>query len=568
MSLVNKNNKTAGDIIDDTAKELSTDDVTISFDGVTPPDGKKDAGEDLPDEDVKEAESPSADKDKTDESEEKSDNSGEEDPKHKKSEKTRGGKIKEPPKPVNKKSLKNGSYFLGVTALIIAVVIVVNLIVAAIPSKFTKFDITDNQLYSIGNTTKEILNKLDKDVTFYYLTSSGDSNETISRLLDSYTGYSSHIKTEKKDLTSNPTFASQYTSEEVAANSVIVVCGDKSKYVSYSSMYPTDASSYYSSSSSSFDGEGQLTSAIANVTSDKTTTLYYTTGHNELSMSSTMTDALSKSNVTTSELNLLSADIPDDCSMLMIFTPQSDFTSEEAQKVITYLQNGGHAMITSLTSTTDKPNFNSIMETYGVSPVSGYVVDEDSSHYTQSPILLMPDKKSGTAVSDGLTDLNLVYAFAQGIQVADTPEDATYTVTTLLSSSDNSYSIALDSTTGEKADGDPEGPFPLAVSVEDSTVGTKILYYTTPCVFSSDALSSLLQSQVSLPDGNTKLFSNSITYLTDATQTVSVDAKSTEISYNTVDASKGTFFQMGFMIVLPIAILVLGLVFWIRRRNR
>ena len=53
----------------------------------------------------------------------------------------------------------------------------------------------------------------------------------LKRLLEKYEEGSDHIKVEQKDPVVNPKFTSEYTSDDVAANSLIVVCGDRSKVV-------------------------------------------------------------------------------------------------------------------------------------------------------------------------------------------------------------------------------------------------------------------------------------------------------------------------------------------------
>ena len=49
------------------------------------------------------------------------------------------------------------------------------------------------------------------------------------KLLEKYDEESDHITVEQKDPVVNPKFTSEYTSDDVAANSLIVVCGDRSK---------------------------------------------------------------------------------------------------------------------------------------------------------------------------------------------------------------------------------------------------------------------------------------------------------------------------------------------------
>ncbi|HUM84729.1 MAG TPA: GldG family protein [Lachnospiraceae bacterium] len=516
-------------------------------------------------------------------------------------------KVKAPKEPIDKKSLINGSYAMAVTAIIVAAVVIINFIVGTIPTKFTKFDISYQKLFTIGDTTKTILNDLQSDVTINWLTQTGSEDTTIEKLLDTYSGQSSHVKVNKVDIVAEPTFYKAYTSSSPTANSLIVVSGDKSKVISYNDIYEYDSSGY-SYSATGFDGEGQITSAINYVTSTDSTKVYYTTGHGEFSLSTDMTNTLSKANIESSELNLLNTDIPDDCSCLIIFSPTTDFTAEESAKVTAFLGNGGHALICSLTSKDETPNFDSILSAYGVSRVSGFIVDPDASHYTQAQYLLMPNISSSSGVASGLTSLNLVYAYAQGLTVTDN-DSATYTVTPILTTSDQAYSKSLDSTSLNKEDGDQAQQYDLAVQIEEtfsndssgasdvstdtastasdasvstasgstdssaadtasSAKETKILYYTTPCVFSADALSSLLQQQVSLPSGNTALFSNSITYLTDKAVTVSIASKSLDTPKITVPAAAGSIIGNVAMLLIPAAILVAGVIILVRRRSR
>lgn len=50
------------------------------------------------------------------------------------------------------------------TAVVLAIVVVINLVVGQIPVKYTQFDLTDNQLYTITDQTKEFVKGLDSDV--------------------------------------------------------------------------------------------------------------------------------------------------------------------------------------------------------------------------------------------------------------------------------------------------------------------------------------------------------------------------------------------------------------------
>ena len=80
------------------------------------------------------------------------------------------------------------------TAVVLAIVVVINLVVGQIPVKYTQFDLTDNQLYTITDQTKEFVKGLDSDVDVYLVAQSGQEDKQIQKVLERYESLSSHIK--------------------------------------------------------------------------------------------------------------------------------------------------------------------------------------------------------------------------------------------------------------------------------------------------------------------------------------------------------------------------------------
>ena len=62
---------------------------------------------------------------------------------------------------MNKKYIKNGSYSVVISAVFVVIVLVVNMIVGSLPSKYTEVDVSEQKLYSIGDDTKKFLKDLD-----------------------------------------------------------------------------------------------------------------------------------------------------------------------------------------------------------------------------------------------------------------------------------------------------------------------------------------------------------------------------------------------------------------------
>ena len=473
-------------------------------------------------------------------------------------------KIKES---MNKKYLKNGSYSVVISAVFIVIVVVINMIVGALPTKYSEFDLSSQKLYSIGDQTKSFLKDLDKDVTIYQVVQSGSEDETISKLLEKYEEESSHIRVEEKDPVVNPKFTSEYTSDEVSANSLIVVCGDRSKVVDYSNIYESSVDyNTYQSQTTGFDGEGQITSAISYVTSEDMPVLYTLDGHGEKELSSDIQEDIQKANIDIKSLNLITEEsVPEDAACLLINAPTSDISETEKDAIIEYLENGGKAMIFSDYTTESMDNFDAVLKNYGVERVDGIVIEGDTQHYAQMPYYLVPTVNSTDAISDFASQgYYVLMPYAQGIKQSDDIRD-TVTVNSLLTTSDSAYSkVDVNSGDIEKADGDVDGPFDLGVSITetlDDDKETQIVYYT-----SSNLMDSQINQMVS--GGNEQMIISSLNWMcsNDEATTISIPSKDLQVSYLTLTAYDVSFWKICVMGLIPGVFLVIGFMVWLKRR--
>ena len=470
---------------------------------------------------------------------------------------------------INKKYLMNGSYSSMMIIVFVAIIIVINLIIGKLPSKYTEIDVSEQKLYSISDDTAEMLKDLDKDVTIYQIAQNGSEDENISKLLERYEDESDHVKVELKDPVVNPKFVSNYTNSNISSNSLIVTCGDRYKIIDYNNIYEYQMDyNTYSYQTTGFDGEGQITSAIAYVVSEDLPVLYTLEGHGEKELDSTIREDIEKANMEIKSLNLLTeGNVPEDTDCLMIESPTSDISEDEKNAILEYLENGGKAIIFSDYTEKKLENFNAILENYGVTTADGLVFEGDSQHYAmQMPYYLVPTINNADAAGDVSTSGYYVLTpYAQGIQRLDDVRD-TVTIESLLTTSDKAYSkINLHSTTMEKESGDIEGPFELGVSITETLEDdkeTQIVYYST---------SNLLEGQTNqmVSGGNEKLFMESLNWMTDTEEnkTVSIPSKSMEVSYLTLTDYDASFWKICTIGLIPGIFLVAGFVIWLKRRK-
>lgn len=484
----------------------------------------------------------------------------------------------------NKKAFKKGSYSAALSVIVVAVIVVLNLVVGQIPSKYTQFDISTGKLYTIGDETKETLKNLTDDITIYYIVQSGNEDSNIEKLLDQYEEGSPKIKVETVDPVANPAFIKQYTEDSLSENSLIVVGGSRSKVVSYNNLYETELDyTTYQSTVTGFDGEGQITSAIAYVISEDVPVLYYVEGHSEVSIPDSLNDRIEKANLELKSLNLLTSDeIPEDAAGLLLNSPETDYSADEAQKVIDYLKDGGKAIILTDYVGNDLKNYYSILEEYGIEITDGIIVETDTDHYVQIPYYIVPTI-GASDVTDGMTlgASNVLLSGCQGLNVAEDVRD-TLVIDQILSPTDEAFvkTSPQSMTTYEKEDGDIEGSFSVGVVISESVSSDTAETSESEediaaqketqiaCFSSSSILDDSINSMVS--DGNYTLYMNCVKWMvdTDDSEIISIASKSVSLDYLTVTRGKAVFYAFVLILVLPLACLVIGGVICHKRKRR
>ena len=82
----------------------------------------------------------------------------------------------------SKRALHSGMYASALAVVVLAVIILVNLVIRALPTKYTEYDISTTSLFTLSDTTENLLHELNADVTAYYLAESGQENSLLQRV--------------------------------------------------------------------------------------------------------------------------------------------------------------------------------------------------------------------------------------------------------------------------------------------------------------------------------------------------------------------------------------------------
>lgn len=482
---------------------------------------------------------------------------------------------------------KQGSYSVGMTVLVIAIAIVFNLVVGQIPEAYRNIDVSSTKIYDISDTTKDLLKDLNDEIDMKVFAVKEDTDDRITTFISKYSALSSKLKVEWIDPVLHP---SALTENDATENTIQVSCEatGKSTTVSFTDILVPDYSAYYtggSSSYSEFDGEGQLSSAVNYVTSDVEKKIYQVTGHGEDSLSTTITELMSKNNYTLEELNLLMQDaIPDDCDLLIMDAPSKDLSEDEVKLLTNYLTSGGKLMcLLGDTSLTDLPNLAGLLKTYGIEGMDGYIADP-ARCYQNQPYYIFPELNVSGDLATGISSQMVLLMNAHGLTVTD-PKRDTITTSSFMSTSENGYAVTetdqqqgtydlgVVATETIKTEDDSED------AASDTDVSDESTDDTDSTSDSSDAeslesrltvisASSLIDQQITdafTQLENTTVFMNAVTANFDGVKNLSIEAKSLGTEYNTVQHAG--LFSLLVVFGIPAVVLIGGFAVWYRRRK-
>lgn len=460
-------------------------------------------------------------------------------------------------------ALLGGTYSIILTAVVLAILIVLNVLVSVLPTSYTQYDISSSKLYSVTSNTKVVVNALEQDVTIYWIVQAGEEDAIIENLLGRYESLSDNITVVKRNPDVYPTFAEQYTDETVQNNSLVVESGERSRYIGYDDIYVTETDLYSYTYTTSFDGEGAITSAIDYVVNADQPIVYTLEGHGESELPSTFSEQLERENIELESFSLLNTDeIPEDASCIMIYAPQSDISEEESEMLADYVSGGGKLLvIAGPVQDSELDNLYGLLSNYGVTASEGIVIEADREHYAfSSPFILMPDMNESDITSSLIEERYYpILPIAAGLTVGSSTGGAT--VTELLTTSESAYSkvAGYELTTYDREDGDIDGPFALAVSIED-TGGGELIWFS-----SSAFLDDMYNAYSS--GANVNLVVNSISSMVGESEAMAIRSKSLNYSYLTISDSVSSLLKILMIGVFPLAFLGIGIGVVVRRRG-
>lgn len=246
--------------------------------------------------------------------------------------------------------------------LALTLALALNLIAA---KHFVRDDITRTHRYSLAPETLAYLAQIEEPVRIIVTEPSENAPPESHEIFDDIQNllrefeYAARVNGEPrlivefiniyKDSAVAEELVRQYNVKPEEETAIVVTSGDE-----YHEIFPPDLYRSDSIQETVFTGEQAFTTAILDVMRPDKTMLYFTKGHNEMSLDdvserrglSRMAEFLRRRNFRAKELNLTKEeDVPEDAAAVVVAAPEQAFFPEEQEKLRDYLEDGEGRLI-------------------------------------------------------------------------------------------------------------------------------------------------------------------------------------------------------------------------------
>lgn len=426
-------------------------------------------------------------------------------------------------------------------------------------------DFTAAKLHSLSDQSVAVLKNLKTDIGFKCFFREGNyGRAAMENLLKIYAYHSARVRYEFIDPDKNPGLVKRYGVTQ--DGTTIIEAGDKESRITTTT-------------------EEDVTNALIKATRAQKKVIYFLEGHGEESVDgsgdngyATAKTELEKLGYEVKKQSLALADrFPRDCALLVVPGPQKDLLPNEYETIRTYIKAGGRVlfMVDPETSTL-LPLF---LADYGFKLENDIVVDTVSRLLGGDYFMPVVSEYESHAITDNFSYATF-FPYARSVEIADTKPEG-MTLTTLAKTSPNSWSEReLDQKDVKfNAAKDKQGPVGLAVV---STFKTKppATSPASPEAKPGEPETAEKEARIAVIgdsdfaknryyglSGNGNFFLNVANWLAEESDLIAIQPKTQAPRTIQMTPSQGRLLFLVSVIILPLAVLLLGISVWVRRRS-
>ncbi len=493
-------------------------------------------------------------------------------------------------KRIRRRKMKYGGAATAVTVVVIAVVVLVNVVLGVLSDRINmSVDITPNGTFEISQETIDYLATVNEPVEIVcmsdeleFSTSNYVYFKQAYEVLKKYTIYSDNISLKFVDMTKDPTYANKYSElykGNISEYSIVVSTDKRIKVISIQDLYNVEMDyNTYSQKITSSKAEQELTSAIMYVTDPSPLNAVMFNSETGGSCYDNVYDMLVSNGYNVSEINPLVDEIPEDTDIIAICAPTNDYDEETVQKIYDFLDNGGqlgkNLIYVADYTQNSTTNIDSLLAEWGIKIGDGVVGDSNTSNTASSSQFVIgnyinteEDNYYDDNVSD--TSLPVLSYYSRPIELLFDQKDNRLTYP-LVTTDDTAFVYTEDmQSEAENGTFDPETGSYTTMAVARKYVfnsDNEAVYSSVLAVGSSYMLDSSITGATYYNNGD--YFISALNTLTGKTSGISIVAKDlTSTTFDMDQATYNTCFIV-FVILIPLAVLVIGIVVYVRRRHK
>lgn len=457
------------------------------------------------------------------------------------------------------KTTRYGINSIIYSLLVIAILVVVQIIFSL---NSIQFDLTKQKKYSLSDQTEKVLKGLKDTIEAYYFYSVKARNTKIEDTLKQYEKKSSKFKFISVDADKNPSVAKRFNVDRYGI--VVLSRKDKGAFEKIDQLT-----------------EEGLTNGLIRVTKETKKKIYFTKGHGEPSLDapqnektgySALKTELESYNYEVKDIELFNTDkIPDDCSILFMAGLQSDIFDREVKILQEYIKRGGKIIVSYMPMATT-PKLDIFLKSMGVIVHNDIVVDKLGTMFGGDVLMPIISTFEQHEITKGFR-VALFFPMCRTFEFkSDIPGVSSNTLAKTNTTSWGETDFAAIKRGIAKYDSGRDLPSPLTVAgvvnINNETFkpdwdATTKMTQSKVAIFGSTEFANNTFLSAS---GNKDFVLNTISYLAEEGDMISIRPRDTSFEPIFLSKIAGRMLFILPTIILPLIILVIGIMVFIKRR--
>ena len=446
--------------------------------------------------------------------------------------------------------------YAAYAAVYILVVLAIIVLANVLGDRYSKsYDATGNKRYSLSEQTAKIVKGLKQDATITYF-DRPDGFKSAKDTLDQYRDLSSKVHVNYVDAEKDPMLARQAGVKRIPTT--LVQVGERKE------------------EAKSMTEEG-LTGAFIRDLKNNTRTVCFVTGSGEHQIDnsdrngySRLKELLSKDEYQSKSVNLLqNAQVPQDCTVLVVGGPTGDYIQPEVDAIKKYVEDGGRAFFMldpplklGRDEIADNDALTNLLAAWGVTPQKDLILDLNpvGQLIGAGPQVALVSSYGAQPIVSEMKGTMTGFPFTRSLEVKSTDKS---TVEKLFDSSDSSLATTNLSSPEVKVN-DPKnkkGPVTIAAAGTYKTGKENSQGRFVVVGSSSWAENSFINF-----NGNRDLALNAMNWLSSDEDLISIRPKDQEDRRITMTRSQMNLVRTTSQFLLPLFVLVAGISVWWKRR--